>query len=425
MKCLNCGREAVSFLCPNCQSADVLDKVFNEIRYYKPERCENPYLAEFAEGMEKIAVKNAIPTILELFPFEIAEYYYCQYFRMVPDPRFEEAAISYLNVHPLAELKSQRTLYELLKSYIPDDFVKPQKWCQIIAETDGLCCDLYEVAADFYGKIAEYDLSDTLVEKARAHCADPGKRILLWGTPEGMKLKLDKIQKQTQGYRTKKAYWPETEARRRALAKIYDEKGIFYDRITSKPKKVSEDEFTPINECLEDGLDDYCAFWCAGSFSVAAAKSIYQIAVTKVRSGEVVDTFSAFVRPWDGGAAARKSAAKEAGVTVEIIESAEDVDLVIPKFFAFAGEDVLVSTGALGNQAKLISRAARYTGMKEIKNKFLDLLDLAADTSCDFDLANNTREYLLTYFRIPEGKDALDKAQVNHRLYEKLKKFGE
>ena len=97
----------------------------------------------------------------------------------------------------------------------------------------------------------------------------------------------------------------------------------------------------------------------------------------------------------------------------------------MPKFFEFVGDDVLVSTGALGNQAKLISRAARYTGMKEIKNEFYDLLDLAADTSADFDLANNTREYLLTHFSVAEGKSALEKAQINKRLHDALKNYGE
>ena len=96
----------------------------------------------------------------------------------------------------------------------------------------------------------------------------------------------------------------------------------------------------------------------------------------------------------------------------------------MPKFFAFVGNDVLISTEALGKQAKLISRAARYAGMKEIKNEFYDVLDLAADTSADFDLANNTREYLLSYFGIAEGKTALDKAMVNKQLYDALINHG-
>ena len=87
--------------------------------------------------------------------------------------------------------------------------------------------------------------------------------------------------------------------------------------------------------------------------------------------------------------------------------------------------NILISTGALGNQAKLISRAARYAGIKEIKNEFYDLLDLAADTSHDFDLANNSREYLLSHFTIIEGKTALEKAQINKQLYDALMNYGD
>ena len=94
------------------------------------------------------------------------------------------------------------------------------------------------------------------------------------------------------------------------------------------------------------------------------------------------------------------------------------------KFFAFVEDDILVSTGALGNQAKLISRAARYAGMKEIKNEFYDILDLAADTSVEFDLANYTREYLLSHFSVEEGKTALEKAKINKLLYDELVSFG-
>ncbi len=391
--------------------------------FYKPETCENPYLTEYAAELDKYAERDAIPAILELFPFEIAEYYYCQYFQMRRDPRFEASAIAYLDVHPWVKQRSQRILYDLLNTYLRNDFIKPQKWCAWIAETDGLCGELYMIAAQFYGMIAEYDAADKLLEKLERCCKD-GTGVFLFSNGENMLISLEKQKADILRYRTKKPYWSASEERRRAVAMFYDEKGIQHPRIENKPVKIPENEFAPIHECFEDDLDDYCAFWCAGAFSLSATKSIYQIAAVKVRSGEIVDTFSAFVRPWDGGASARKSAAKEAGVTVETIEGAEDVDLVMPKFFEFAGSGVLVSTGALGNQAKLISRAARYAGMKEIKNDFYDLLDLAADTSSDFDLANNTREYLLAHFQIPEGKEALDKAKANHLLYNALKKFG-
>ena len=54
-----------------------------------------------------------------------------------------------------------------------------------------------------------------------------------------------------------------------------------------------------------------------------------------------------------------------------------------------------------------------------------DLLDLAADVSEEFDLANNTRDYLLTHLDIPEGTNALEKAQVNKILYDALMRYGD
>ena len=47
-----------------------------------------------------------------------------------------------------------------------------------------------------------------------------------------------------------------------------------------------------------------------------------------------------------------------------------------------------------------------------------EILDLAADTSSEFDLANNSREFLLSYFKIPEGSSAVEKAEANKMLFE-------
>lgn len=63
--------------------------------------------------------------------------------------------------------------------------------------------------------------------------------------------------------------------------------------------------------------------------------------------------------------------------------------------------------------------------MSEIKNEFFDLLDMAEDTSKEFDLENNTREYLLKELAIDEGKSALAKAEINIKIYDKLESYGE
>ena len=425
MKCLNCGKAADTFLCCDCQTTEILDKIFNEIRFYKPENCENPYLIEYvSELSEKYAERDAIPSILELFDSEVSEFYYCQYYRMRRDTRFEDMATAYIQMHELADIRTQDVLYDLIESYIPNDFIKPKKWCEIIAESEGLSCELYAVGAKYFAMIGEYDISDAIANKGLEICRDDKQRTLLRFSIENVISKLEKQKEDTNRYRTKKPYWPATEERRRAVAMFYDEKGIKYPRIENRPEKIKESEFAPINECYDDELTDYCAFWCADTFSLSAAKGIYQIAAVKVRDGKITEEFQQLIRPWDG-IADRKDAARKAGVELSVIEGAEDVDLVMPKFFSFVGNDMLVSTGALGNQAKLISRAARYTGMREIKNEFYDLLDLAADTSSEFDLANNTREYLLAHFSVAEGKSALEKAQINKQLYDALRNYGD
>ena len=63
--------------------------------------------------------------------------------------------------------------------------------------------------------------------------------------------------------------------------------------------------------------------------------------------------------------------------------------------------------------------------MKRINNAFCDLLDAAADISSEFDMVNNNREYLLTYFNLSEGRDALGKAMCNTMICRKLVEYDE
>ena len=67
--------------------------------------------------------------------------------------------------------------------------------------------------------------------------------------------------------------------------------------------------------------------------------------------------------------------------------------------------------------AKIALSVAVYNHYKRIY--------LAADTDAEFDLANNTREYLLQAFGFAEGEDALGKAKNNFTLYNALCNYGE
>ena len=419
MNCIYCGKKSDTLMCPNCQTIDKLDEVFFEVLFFKSENCTLENVRSFVEGFENpIDAKKQLPEILKLFVGQDVSYYWCRYYKAMRDEQFEESAIAYLSQHDGWDIHKQRVLYDLLSFYLRNDFIKPAKWCTLIKETDGLCAELYETAAQFLAMIGDYDEAQAITEQAL------NSNSYLFSNQENMKVSIDKLKVDIERYRTKRPYWPATEERRRKLAGIYDEKGISYPRITTKPAKVPENEFEPIEEYMDELPEDYCAFWCSAVFGVTAAKCIYQIAAVRVRGGEVVDQFQSFVRPWDSSIG-KKSAAKEIGVDVEVLQAADDVDLVLPRFFEFVGNDVLVSTDALGNQAKLLSRAARYSGMKRINNAFCDLLDAAADISSEFDMVNNNREYLLTYFNLSEGRDALGKAMCNTMICRKLVEYDE
>ena len=418
MKCLHCGQESDNYLCDDHSTESILDEVFNALRFYKAGKCDNAFIREYAMAFEKpYEVRSCIPNILKLFPESVADFYFCRYYKGEKDERFEEAALTYLHSHPRMAVKEQTILLDLLDYYLRDDFVKPQKWCELIKNTDSLYCELYHSAAQFYAMIGDYDIAGEIIDKALALCTDSAYNSFLFCSRETGTENLTKLKETNNRYRTKKPYWPATEERRRLVAAIYDEKGITYPRIESKPAKVSESDFKPIDESLSSIHTNYCAFWCAEAFSIVAAKSIYQIAAVKVRNGIIVDEFQSYVRPWSENIA---GTAEKAGIDANDLLLAEDVDQVMSKFFAFAEDDVMISTGALGNQAKLISRAARYSGMTKITNEFFDLLDYAADVSSGFDMQNNTREHLLSHLALKEGVDSLEKAKKNMNIYTRL-----
>ena len=424
MKCINCGRTCEHYLCDACATVEVLDKLILQLYYYQPDKCENPHLSEFVSSLpEDCTPGSVIPAILEQLDPAITEYAYCLYYMYSKDERFESASLAYLQDHDLLNRYTQKVLWRLLDRYIPNDFIKPQRWCEKIAMTDDLCCELYEIAAKYFAMIGEYNSADSIADYTLELC-DSGKSgiILFTVTPEKMHDRLMRQKEDTNRYRTKKPYWPRNENAQKEIANFYNERGISYSPSsgTRKSNKIKENEFAPAVEYNGGNLSDYCAFWCAEAFSLSPHKGIYQIAAVKVRNGVITEEFQEFVRPWDN-AYGRKTDAKEAGVDTSVIEHADAVAVVMPKFFAFVGDDVLISTDALGNQFKLLSRAARYAGMSEIKNAICDLLDVAADVSPDLDGVNNTREHLLAHFAIAEGKNALEKAKANRQLYDCLK----
>lgn len=421
MKCLNCGAENKDYLCDKCCNEINLDKIFNEILSFEPEKCQNRVLRDYSKQFDDTyKIRDCIPKILDKFDLSISEYYYCKYYRATRNEKFEETAIKYLEEHKDFNNKTQIVMCDLIYHYLRNDFIKPQKWCNIVEQNDNAYIELYNVSSEFFSMIGDYDKSEAIINKA-TKLINEKKARFIFSNEENMLKSFEKQKNLLVRYKTKSPYWPTTEERRKLLARIYDEKEIKHPRVELLPEKIPENEFIPIKEIYDYTPNHYVAFWCSDVKTTKNVSCIYQIAGVKINDGKIIEEFQEIIKPWDG-IKVKQSVANVTKIPLEVIENANDVDIVIKKFLKFIEDEILVSTDALGTQAKIFTRALRYSGKNEIKNGFLDILDYAADIDSKFDLENNNREFLLKYFEIDEGRDSLEKAIKNFEIFEKLKR---
>lgn len=423
MKCLNCGNETNLYLCNECNKNEVIENVIEKVFSYKKETCENNYLIELMDSMENDKYA-CILKLLENYTGKYKDYYYCRFLKGTKDPAYEETAINSLKDKDILETQNQLLLLNLLNFYIREDYVKPEKWCDQILSKDNLFMELYYIAAEFYSMVAEYDKSKYLIDKMN-NLLNNYEAIFSNknNNCENYKEKVDKLASLLERYKGGKPYWPSTEERRIKVAEVYDKKGITYGNIVSlKTKKVKEDEFEQINECYEYDINTYCSFWCNYIEGLRNIKELYQICAIKVVDNKIVDKFEKYIKPWDGRSYTEK-ASKVSGASIDVLENSESVDKVILEFDKFTGNDILISTGALGNQLNALIRAYRWSGLNKIENEFLELLDYASIVSEEFDMKNNTREYLLNYFKLEDSKDSYSKAYNNIIIFNKLKEL--
>lgn len=423
MKCLNCGNETNLYLCDECNKNEVIENVIEKVFSYKKETCENNYLIELMDSIENDKYA-CILKLLENYTGKYKDYYYCRFLKGTKDPAYEETAINSLKDKDILETQNQLLLLNLLNFYIREDYVKPEKWCDQIISKDNLFMELYYIAAEFYSMVAEYDKSKYLIDKMN-NLLNNSEAIFSNknNNCENYKEKVDKLAGLLERYEGGKPYWPSTEERRIKVAEVYDKKGITYGNIVSlKTKKVKEDEFEQINECYEYDINTYCSFWCNYIEGLRNIKELYQICAIKVVDNKIVDKFEKYIKPWDGRSYTEK-AAKVSGASIDVLENSESVDKVILEFDKFTGNNILISTGALGNQLNALIRAYRWSGLNKIENEFLELLDYASIVSEEFDMKNNTREYLLNYFKLEDSKDSYSKAYNNIIIFNKLKEL--
>lgn len=134
---------------------------------------------------------------------------------------------SYVENHSLTVRHNQNILLKLIYAYNRVTFTDQKKWCQLIAETEGLQTRLYEAAARYFTRIAEYDQAEAICDLAMKGITDPYSSAR------------DKIKdlRVDIAYYRENPFWPVLRPLQILLAPIYEEKDIPHPPITEKIEK--------------------------------------------------------------------------------------------------------------------------------------------------------------------------------------------
>jgi hypothetical protein len=103
----------------------------------------------------------------------------------------------------------------------------------------------------------------------------------------------------------------------------------------------------------------------------------------------------------------------------EELEHARPVHVAYAKFMDFVNDHTLVSLGAFDAQSKLLTRAARYSGVKQITNGFFDVLDYADEVLESGEMF--TVESLLGRYGLEPSINAMDMARNNVKVFERIR----
>ena len=100
---------------------------------------------------------------------------------------------------------------------------------------------------------------------------------------------------------------------------------------------------------------------------------ITEIGAVKIKNGKITNSFSTFVNP---KVPISYEITKLTGITDEMVKDAPTISEILPKFFDFFGDSILVAHNA-NFDVGFIRKAASNSGLKHVKNTVIDTVELA------------------------------------------------
>lgn len=148
---------------------------------------------------------------------------------------------------------------------------------------------------------------------------------------------------------------------------------------------------------------------------------IIEIGAVRVRNNQVVETFSELISP---GVRLPSYITNLTGITDEMLAGRPEIDVVLPRFIAFAKDDILMGHNIMFDYGFLKQNALNLE--MEFQKSGIDTLKIARKTLPE--LRSRGLEYLCAHFGIQEEHHhrAFNDASVTSKLYLILaEKFGD
>ena len=143
---------------------------------------------------------------------------------------------------------------------------------------------------------------------------------------------------------------------------------------------------------------------------------IIEIGAVKVRNGEIVDTFQSFVNP---GRLLPEKIIELTGICDSDLKDANSIDVVVPKFLEFAGEDIFLGHSVMFDYSFMKRAVVNLDGKNKYEKLGIDTLKISRKHLAS--LESRRLSYLCNYYGIEQkAHRALDDAIATHFLYQRL-----
>lgn len=117
----------------------------------------------------------------------------------------------------------------------------------------------------------------------------------------------------------------------------------------------------------------YCVFDVETTGLSAVYDTIIELAGVKMKNGEIIDKFEAFIDP---GHPLSATTINLTGITDDMVKGSDPIDVVLKQFKEWSGDDILVAHNASFDMG-FINTAYEKVGLEKAENAVVDTLELA------------------------------------------------